>query len=90
MGVTTKTPLWELRAARGLSQSELARRAVVAEWTIVKAERHGMVPKPRSRRRIARALGVSEDDIAWGLTRAPRHDNMIVEGGRGNEEGQRA
>jgi transcriptional regulator with XRE-family HTH domain len=50
------TKLSELRALKGWSVSELARRAKVSPRTVARAE-EGSVPYPRTQLRIARALG---------------------------------
>ena len=56
--------LRELRIARLWSQRELARRAGVAEGTIVFAETGRRLPRLLTMRRIADALGVDWADVA--------------------------
>ena len=58
------TPLRELRIAAGLSQRELAERAGVAAGTVFGLEAGGRHPYPRTRRRIAAALGVAVTEVA--------------------------
>ena len=50
------TKLTELRANKGWSVSELARRAKLSPRTVARAE-EGAVPRPATQLRIARALG---------------------------------
>ncbi|MDP9364305.1 MAG: helix-turn-helix domain-containing protein [Chloroflexota bacterium] len=56
--------LRELRIARPWSQRELARRAGVAENTIVFAETGQRVPRLLTMRRVADALGVDWSEVA--------------------------
>ena len=56
--------LRELRIARLWSQRELARRADVAEGTIIFAETGRRLPRLLTMRRIAVALGVDWSEIA--------------------------
>jgi transcriptional regulator with XRE-family HTH domain len=53
--------VWRIRA--GFSQEELARRAGVAPKTITQAECGRVRPHPRTRKRIADALGMAIADI---------------------------
>jgi transcriptional regulator with XRE-family HTH domain len=53
-----------LRLNRGLTQAELAARAGVSEYTIVRLERRQRKrPHPSTRRKIAQALGVDIADV---------------------------
>ncbi len=52
--------LRELRLRRLWSQRELARRAGVAEWTVIAAESGRRVPRLLTMRKIAEAL-----DVDW-------------------------
>jgi len=56
--------LRELRIARLWSQRELARRAGVAEGTVIFAETGRRLPRLLTMRRIADALGVDWSEIA--------------------------
>ncbi len=62
--------LREIRKRKGLSLRALAVRARVSPATLSDIERHGYVPGPETRRRIARALGVREEEIWNGMERA--------------------
>ncbi len=53
----------ELRTERGWSQLELANRAGVTPSTIYNWERGRFEPKATQLRAVARAFGVSSDDI---------------------------
>jgi putative transcriptional regulator len=55
----------ELRAEHGWSQAHLAEKADVSEDRVSNIERNKVVPSLLVAQRIARALGVSTDDIAW-------------------------
>ena len=56
--------LRELRIARLWSQRELARRAGVAEGTVIFAETGRRLPRLLTMRRIADALGVDWSEVA--------------------------
>ena len=57
-------PLRVLRLNRGLTQAELATRAGVSEYTIVRLERgQRKRPHPSTRRKLAAALGVEIADV---------------------------
>ncbi len=56
--------LRELRLGRLWSQRELARRAGVAERTIINAETGQRLPRLLTMRRIAEALGVDWREVA--------------------------
>ncbi len=58
--------LFALRKERGLSQSELARRAGVNRTSVVFTESGRTVPRPSTVRQLAWALGVSTDDLLHG------------------------
>ena len=52
-------PLRVLRLNRGLTQAQLAERAGVSEFTVIRLERgQGKRPYPSTRRKLADALGV--------------------------------
>jgi transcriptional regulator with XRE-family HTH domain len=53
----------ELRKKRGMSQAELAVKARTSPTMLVMIERYGHRPGPDLRERIARALGVTPEDI---------------------------
>lgn len=55
-----------LRERRGWSQAELARRARLHPADISRIESGRLVPYDRQRRRLARALGVSEEALESG------------------------
>ena len=55
--------LRELRLRRLWSQRELARRAGVAEWTVIAAESGRRVPRLLTVRKIAEALGVDWAEV---------------------------
>jgi len=60
----SSTVLHKLRTKRQLTTAELARRARVGRYTIIKWERYGVVPNSlRSISRIADALGVSIGEL---------------------------
>jgi transcriptional regulator with XRE-family HTH domain len=53
------TPLRVLRLNRGLTQAQLAERAGVSEFTVIRLERgQGKRPYPSTRQKLADALGV--------------------------------
>ena len=55
--------LREVRIRRLLSLRELAKRANVAQRTIVEAEAGRQVPQPRTMRKLAEALDVDPMDV---------------------------
>ena len=71
--------LRELRLGRLWSQRELARRAGVAEWTVVAAEAGRRVPRLVTVRKLAAALGVEWSEVDE-FRRA-----IEAKGGRGGE-----
>jgi transcriptional regulator with XRE-family HTH domain len=61
----------EVRRALRLSQAELARRAGVTRVTVWRIEKTTDPPMPGTRRRLAKALGIKEDDLfRWELVAA--------------------
>ena len=56
-------PLREVRIRRLLSLRELAKRADVAQRTIVEAEAGRQVPHPRTMRKLAEALDVDPMEV---------------------------
>jgi DNA-binding XRE family transcriptional regulator len=56
-----------LRDKRGYSQQQLSIMAGISPATLVAIERYGYVPGPWVRRKLARALRVSESRIWPGL-----------------------
>jgi transcriptional regulator with XRE-family HTH domain len=58
-------PLREIRESKGLSQDDLVRLAKVAKGTIVGLELGRRKPRPSTRRKLAAALGVRPEDIAF-------------------------
>ena len=71
--------LRELRLGRLWSQRELARRAGVAEWTVVAAEAGRRVPRLVTMRKLAEALAVE-----WHVIDEFRRA-VEAKGGRANE-----
>jgi transcriptional regulator with XRE-family HTH domain len=63
--MTDRRTLREWREARALSLEELARAAGVHHDTVWQVETGRRRPHPRTRRRLAEALGVPPDAIAW-------------------------
>ncbi len=61
--------LFALRQARGLSQSELARRAGVNRTSVVFTENGRTVPRPSTARKLAWALDVTLDELLHGEDR---------------------
>lgn len=60
-----KTPrLRELRERASLSQMELAERSGVSRATIADLERDKRTPHPRTRRKLAEALGVDPHELS--------------------------
>lgn len=59
--------LMELRQQRGKSREELAVAAKVSYATIINFELGRSVPRIDTARLIADFLGVSTDDIEWGV-----------------------
>ena len=57
--------LRELRETRGLSQDDLHTLSGVAKRTIVDLELRRRKPRPSTRRRLARALKVKPQEIAF-------------------------
>ncbi len=62
----------ELRLKLGLSQAALARRARLHPSDISRVETGHAVLYPKQRRRLARALGVSETEIQQEATAGTR------------------
>jgi DNA-binding XRE family transcriptional regulator len=60
-----RVPLRELRDRRALSLSELADLAGVDRKTIHRIEHGQQMPHPSTRRKLAKALRVNVDRIAW-------------------------
>ncbi|MDP9486709.1 MAG: helix-turn-helix domain-containing protein [Actinomycetota bacterium] len=58
--------LFVLRRERGMSQSELARRAEVNRTSVVFAENGRTIPRPSTLRRLAWALDVSMEELSNG------------------------
>ncbi len=58
--------LFALRKERGLSQSELARRAGVNRTSVIFTENGRTVPRPSTVRQLASALDVGLDDLLNG------------------------
>ena len=53
----------ELREKAGLSQVELARRARIASTNLSAIENGRLMPWPKARRKLARALRCSESEL---------------------------
>lgn len=66
-----KLTLRELREKRALSVTELARLSQTSTSIIWGIEAAVSIPRPRVRRRLAAALGVEPDAIAWPQERRP-------------------
>jgi transcriptional regulator with XRE-family HTH domain len=60
---TDPHPLRALRWARGLAMYALAVQASVSPTIIGAVERHGYIPGPEVRQRLAQAMNVDEADI---------------------------
>ncbi len=56
-------PLREIRIRKLLSVRELAKRAGVAQRTVVEAEARRQVPRPATMRKLAGALGVDPMEV---------------------------
>src|SRR5262245_61881400 len=67
------TRLRDLRLRRQLAQVALAVVAGVSPSLVVAVERYGHRPRPETRARLARALGVSETTL-WPPTESRRHE----------------
>ncbi len=57
------TPLRKAREEAGISQTRLATLTGLAQSLISDAERGILIPYPRARRKMAKALGKSESEI---------------------------
>lgn len=55
----------ELRAERGMKQSDLARLAGITQATVSLIERGEVGPNGPTRRALAQAFGVAEDEITF-------------------------
>jgi len=55
-----------LRLARGYSQADLARLLRVPAGTLGRWERDAAMPTPKNRKRLARRLGVSVEELQLG------------------------
>jgi ribosome-binding protein aMBF1 (putative translation factor) len=53
-------------AERGMSLSQLVQAAALEERVVEAIARGRYTPSPQQRRRLAEALGISADLIAWG------------------------
>ncbi len=60
---TGERPIRDLRAKKGWSQEQLARRAKVSTGTINTAEQGKHIPTVMNQERIAKALGVERREI---------------------------
>jgi len=60
----TTSRLRELRDRASLSQQELAARAGVSRATIADLERGNRKPQPKTRRKLAEALGVEPYELS--------------------------
>jgi len=60
----TTTRLRELRDRASLSQEELAERADVSRATIADLERGKRTAQPKTRRKLAKALGVQPTELS--------------------------
>jgi len=63
--LTLVTTVQECRRRRYLSQRELAQAAGISPSAVAQIETGHHSPHPRTRRKIAEALGISPDDIEW-------------------------
>lgn len=71
MMTTTMMVPWETeRSRKGWSRAELARRARMAAADAGKIEAGCLVPYPRQRRKLARALGLSAEEAAGLVSHA--------------------
>jgi transcriptional regulator with XRE-family HTH domain len=74
MATVTDGKLKEIREERGMSKSELARRAGTTYQTILNIEQGSNSPRFSVMVKIARALGVSLDELAPDGTEEVRVD----------------
>ncbi|MDP9437459.1 MAG: helix-turn-helix domain-containing protein [Actinomycetota bacterium] len=72
IGADVGERLYVLRRSRGMSQSELARRAEVNRQSVVYAENGRTTPRRSTLRRIAWALDVSLEELANGGPSEPK------------------
>lgn len=70
-------PMREAREARGMTQEELARRAAVASRTVCAIERRECSPRPSTKRRLLKALGIAWEERA-DLPERPRRGGVAV------------
>lgn len=69
MGNTTTVSMRELRKRKGLTQQDLASHLQVTRQTISNIELGKVVPDLLQARSIANILGVSVDEIEFGIER---------------------
>lgn len=60
-----RSPLRYLRERAGLTQAELARRSHLSQSFVARVEAGDKRPSDASRKRIARALSASPNDLVW-------------------------
>jgi len=53
----------QLRDARALTQEEVAEKAGITVAALSRIERNNAEPRPTTRRKLARALGVDPEDL---------------------------
>ena len=53
----------QLRDARALTQEEVAEKAGITVAALSRIERNNAEPRPTTRRKLARALGVEPEDL---------------------------
>lgn len=63
----------EIMTGTGIGLEELVRRSGLDSGTIALIVRGQYTPSPAQRDRVAGALGVSRDEIAWGHTVSVQH-----------------
>jgi DNA-binding XRE family transcriptional regulator len=73
MATIVNGKLKALRERRGMSKSELARRADTTYQTILNIESHRYDPRARTLAKIARALEINVDDLI-DLEESPEED----------------
>ena len=61
--ITVGSKIRRLREERALNQTELAERAGITAVHLGKIERGESYPRPRTRRRLAEALGVDPKEL---------------------------
>ncbi len=71
--------LRQLRVDANMTQEELAAATDLTQSTISRLEKGGRLPRPKTLRRLAEALGVEPEDLDPGLAASyrPRHARQM-------------